>query len=334
MKKRAILSVCLSILCTVSALLTGCGGPVKEPAQTILTTVTPTETPDAPTATPTPVPNLIGTTYRSPDGTFTIEVPDEGWRIKAEDTNLASFELANVGTIRILHGQGEGAMSAVVIPDTYDLAVSLEQAAGLDAGIDFEIPDYSADAVGNAYIYDYTVHYMDAIKSDGKHYTVNRYLVSDNEYYSLLGTVMDENSLAEIRKSLESFHILNGTALSDAAPGNEKQEAADTPVQTQTVGDDSVQSPSADVSQPSASYYAQDGSNYTEEQLWDTNQTRTIYRNSDGTPIVIVPDGYGGWNDSFGNSYYFVNDQDVYDQNDVDFYWHGEAGDVAFMPIE
>ena len=72
----------------------------------------------------------------------------------------------------------------------------------------------------------------------------------------------------------------------------------------------------------------------TQEQLTDTNQTRTIYRNSDGHPLVITPDGNGNWVDFDGNTYRFVNNEDVYDQNDVDYYWHGEGADVYYMPVE
>ena len=72
----------------------------------------------------------------------------------------------------------------------------------------------------------------------------------------------------------------------------------------------------------------------TQEQLTDTSQTRTIYRNSDGHPLVITPDGNGNWVDFDGNTYRFVNNEDVYDQNDVDYYWHGEGADVYYMPVE
>ena len=73
---------------------------------------------------------------------------------------------------------------------------------------------------------------------------------------------------------------------------------------------------------------------FTAEQLRDTNQTRTIYRNSDGHPLVITPDGNGNWKDFDGNTYRFANNEDVYDQNDVDYYWHGEGADVYYMPVE
>ena len=72
----------------------------------------------------------------------------------------------------------------------------------------------------------------------------------------------------------------------------------------------------------------------TDDPDYDTNQTRTIYRNSDGHPLVITPDGNGNWVDFDGNTYRFVNNEDVYDQNDVDYYWHGEGADVYYMPVE
>ena len=29
-----------------------------------------------------------------------------------------------------------------------------------------------------------------------------------------------------------------------------------------------------------------------------------------------------------------IVNEDVYDQNDVDYYWHGEGADVYYMPVE
>ena len=73
---------------------------------------------------------------------------------------------------------------------------------------------------------------------------------------------------------------------------------------------------------------------FTDAQLSDTSQTRTIYRNSDGKALVITPDGNGSWVDFDVNTYSFANDEDVYDQNGVDYYYHGEAADVYYMPVE
>lgn len=81
-------------------------------------------------------------------------------------------------------------------------------------------------------------------------------------------------------------------------------------------------------------YTIPNSAGFTQEQLTDTNQTRTIYRNSDGHPLVITPNGDGSWSDFDGNTYEFVNDEDVYDQDGVDYYYHGEGADVYYMPIE
>ena len=72
---------------------------------------------------------------------------------------------------------------------------------------------------------------------------------------------------------------------------------------------------------------------FTDEQLTNTDQTRTIYRNSDGKPTVIQPDSNGNWVDFDGNTYSFANDQDVYAADGTDYYWHGEAADVYYMPL-
>ena len=69
-----------------------------------------------------------------------------------------------------------------------------------------------------------------------------------------------------------------------------------------------------------------------EPVLIEEYQTRTIYRNSDGYPLVIYPNGDGTWCDDDGNTYDFANGEDVYDENGVDYYYHGEPAYVRYMP--
>ena len=51
-------------------------------------------------------------------------------------------------------------------------------------------------------------------------------------------------------------------------------------------------------------------------------------------PLVIQPDGNGNWVDFDGNTYSFANDQDVYTEDGTSYYWHGEAADVYYMPVQ
>ena len=97
---------------------------------------------------------------------------------------------------------------------------------------------------------------------------------------------------------------------------------------------EAAEAPVSAGSQESSGGSEQSSSGYTEEQLSDTNQTRTIYRNSDGYPLLITPKDDGNWTDTDGNTYRFTSDQDVYDQNDVDYYYHGEPGNVRFMTYD
>lgn len=79
-------------------------------------------------------------------------------------------------------------------------------------------------------------------------------------------------------------------------------------------------------------YYADGTPVGTDDPDYDTDQTRTIYRNSDGYPLVIYPNGDGTWCDDDGNTYSFVTGEDVYDENGVDYYYHGEPAYVRYMP--
>ena len=55
---------------------------------------------------------------------------------------------------------------------------------------------------------------------------------------------------------------------------------------------------------------------------------------SDGRPLVIQPDGNGNWVDFDGNTYSFADEQDAYDAEGNSYYWHGEAADVYYMPVQ
>ena len=87
---------------------------------------------------------------------------------------------------------------------------------------------------------------------------------------------------------------------------------------------------------PTKAGYAIVNGGFTDEQLGNTDETRTIYRNSDGKPRVIVPDGNGAWMDNEGNRFTFSSqyDCDVYEEDGTSFYWHGEAADVYYMPVQ
>ena len=52
----------------------------------------------------------------------------------------------------------------------------------------------------------------------------------------------------------------------------------------------------------------------------------------DRSVLVIYPNGDGTWCDDDGNIYDFANGEDVYDENGVDYYYHGEPAYVRYMP--
>ena len=87
-------------------------------------------------------------------------------------------------------------------------------------------------------------------------------------------------------------------------------------------------------SSDSSSTTISNSAGFTDEQLSNTDETRTIYRNSDGHPLVITPDGNGSWVDFDGNTYNFTSDEDAYDENGTSYYWHGEGADVYYMPVQ
>lgn len=363
MKNKKLLAMTAMVI-TASVLMSACsfgGNDKKEdtPAVAVTPTAEPTATP-APTIEPTIAPNVQSTTYTSADKSIAINLPDATWANKTDETDMVSFESPNVGNILILHGQGEDTMASTVIPSTQDMAVSLDQADGDKVnGTDFEIQDYTSNDVNGIGVYSYTTKMLNTDKSGGDLYVVHKVFANDTEYYNIEASVKSEDALDSIKAAVASFQILGDSSLKEAAP---KQAAA--PVADNSSADNaadnsgaaasdnagntdasaSTDGTTADGSSNDASQAADNGTastdtstnsgGFTDEQLSNTDETRTIYRNSDGHPLVIQPDGNGNWVDFDGNTYSFADEQDAYDADGNSYYWHGEAADVYYMPVQ
>lgn len=362
MKNKKLLAV-LALTVTASVFMAGCGFGGDEPEEQKVVSVTPApEVTKAPTATPTIAPNVQNTTYTSADKSVSIDLPDATWANKTDESDTISFESPENGNILILHGQGEETMAATVIPSTQDMAVSLEQADGDKVqGTDFEIQDYKSEDVNGIGVYSYVTKMINTEKSDGALYVIHKVFANAGEYYTIEASVKNEAALASVKNAVDSFKILGNSTLKEAAPGTAPAagsttgtdgagtaDAADNNAGTNAAagensGADAAAGTDAGTtdttgtdtgSDESASSGTTNSGGFTEEQLSNTDATRTIYRNSDGHPIVIQPDGNGSWVDFDGNTYNFANDEDVYAEDGTDYYWHGEAADVYYMPVQ
>ncbi len=363
MKNKKLL-VMTAMVITASVLMSACsfgGNDKKEdtPAVAVTPTAEPTATP-APTIEPTIAPNVQSTTYTSADKSIAINLPDATWANKTDETDMVSFESPNVGNILILHGQGEDTMASTVIPSTQDMAVSLDQADGDKVnGTDFEIQDYTSNDVNGIGVYSYTTKMLNTDKSGGDLYVVHKVFANDTEYYNIEASVKSEDALDSIKAAVASFQILGDSSLKEAAPKQAAAPAADNSSADNAADNSgaaasdnagntdasaSTDGTTADGSSNDASQAADNGTastdtstnsgGFTDEQLSNTDETRTIYRNSDGHPLVIQPDGNGNWVDFDGNTYSFADEQDAYDADGNSYYWHGEAADVYYMPVQ
>jgi len=362
MRNKRLLAIS-AIAISASVFMTACsfGGDGKtDKTETVEVTDTPTpEVTQAPTETPVPTiaPNVQSTTYTSADKSIAINLPDATWANKTDETDMLSFESPEQGNILILHGQGEDTMAATVVPSTQDMAVSLEQADGDKVnGTDFEIQEYSANDVNGIGVYSYTTKMLNTDKSNGNLYVVHKVFANDTEYYTIDAGVKTEDALASVKAAVESFQILGDSTLKEAAP---QQAPVENTAQTDANTSDAAAQLAADANTGDAaangstdaaatdgtanaaatdnsdsSGTATNSGGFTEEQLTNTDETRTLYRNSDGHPFVITPDGNGNWVDSDGNVYNFIDEQDAYDAEGNSYYWHGEAADVYYMPVQ
>lgn len=342
MKNKKVLAM-LVMTVALSGALTACGFGGDEPEDQVVVEATPTPEPtEAPKPTATPAPaDGQNTTYTSKDKSIAIKLPDATWANKSDEEDLVSFESPDQGKIVITHGKGEEDMSSAVIPSTEDMANSLEKAAGLEPRTDYEIRSYSASDVNGVNVYSYNVKYNNTEKTDGIAWAVKRVYANDGEFYSIEASIKkdDEKLLKKAEDSVASFQILGDSSLKSAAPKQSEDKKAEGEGSASGEGQNADSAASdgagsdAGTSDGSSSGTTNSGG-FTDAQLSDTSQTRTIYRNSDGQPLVIFPDANGNWVDADGNSYRFANDEDVYDQNDVDYYYHGEAADVYYMPVQ
>ena len=124
MKNKKLLAMTAMVI-TASVLMTACSFSGKDKSEeTPAAEVTPTAEAAEPTATPAPTaeptiaPNVQSTTYTSADKSIAINLPDATWSNKTDETDMVSFESPDVGSILILHGQGEDTMASTVIPST------------------------------------------------------------------------------------------------------------------------------------------------------------------------------------------------------------------------
>ena len=353
MRNKRILAIS-AIAISASVFMAACsfGGSNESVAVSVTPTPVATETP-APTATIAP--NVQATTYTSADKSVAINLPNATWANKTDEADTLSFESPDEGKILILHGQGADTMASTVIPSTQDMATSLEQADGDKVdGTDFEIQDYTSTDVNGIGVYTYTTKMLNTEKSNGSLYVIHKVIANDSEYYSIEASVNKEDVLSAVKSSVDSFQILGDSSLKEAAP---KQAAASTPAadnanaassdananaaDSSAAADTSASTDSSsdgsesyDSSSDSSSTTISNSAGFTDEQLSNTDETRTIYRNSDGHPLVITPDGNGSWVDFDGNTYNFTSDEDAYDENGTSYYWHGEGADVYYMPVQ
>ena len=338
MKNKKVLAM-LVMTVALSGVLTACGFGGDKPEDQVVVEATPTPEPtEAPKPTATPAPaDGQNTTYTSKDKSVAIKLPDATWANKSDEEDLISFESPDQGKIVITHGKGEEDMSSAVIPSTEDMANSLEKAAGLEPRTDYEIRTYTASDVNGVNVYSYNVKYNNTDKTDGIAWAVKRVYANDGEFYSIEASIKkdDEKLLKKAEDSVASFQILGDSSLKSAAPQQaEGNTDGNTSAEGQTGEGASGSTSSGEGTSEGSSSGTTNSGGFTDAQLSDTSQTRTIYRNSDGQPLVIYPDANGNWVDKDGNSYRFANDEDVYDQNDVDYYYHGEAADVYYMPVQ
>ena len=333
MKNRRLFAI-LATATALSFVLSACGFGGEDPVEQVIVEEEATPTPEAaetPEPTEEPEQEVWEPTYTSADGSISIDYPDESWSNKTDSNGIVSIE-SDTGRVVIIHGDAED-KETLVLPDSEDMAMTLERALPLEDS-EFEISEYSnGDEAGANVIY-YVVKYNDTEKTEGVAQRIHKYISNDTEYYEITAETQaaDDAALTTIKTAIDSFRILNDSALKDAATGASAAPAAEG---TETAEGEGTEGGAVVDAEP-AEEGTSSGSIHSDEDLADNSRTRTIYTNDGaGTPIVVSNNGDGTWSDRNGNTYRFDSSDEsiVYDSDDVDYYYGGEAGDVAYMPI-
>lgn len=350
MKNKRILAI-LAVAVSASVMMSACSffGGDEEEQVVVTTTPTPEATEEAAEPTPTIAPDVQDTTYTSADQSVSIKLPDATWSVKTDETNTLSFESPDAGDILILHGSGEEAISSTVLPSTQDMAVSLEQADGDKvSGTDFEIQDYTATDVNGISVYSYTTKMLNTEKSNGDLYVIHKVFANASEYYTIEAGVKTEEALSAIKTSVDSFAILGDSTLKEAAPAAAAATTDGTTTDAAVTGEGTTDAAATDGTATDGT--TTDGTTdaaatdetitnsggFSEEELYNTDETRTLYDNADGRAFVITPVGDGTWVDGNGTVYTFSDSDSTaaYDPDGNSYYFHGEGAYAYYAPAE
>lgn len=339
MKLKKIAAL-IAVTVSVSMGLTACGFDGKKEEDVIVEEpkeeAEPTEEPET-----TEEAGLQTAIYTSADGKISIQLPDTSWSVKADQDGLYSFGSPEQGSVMIERGIGADSLSTQIIPTTQDVAETMEQGT---AGTDYELRNYvGAEENGNG-IYTYEVKML---KDDSAYaYKLYKVLANETEFCIVTGTVTggDADSIAVISDTMDTFRILDeGSTLRNLTPEKEtvKEEVKEEPKEEKIEESEPTEAPAEETpeepvqeaapEQPGPGGIAPSRDNPDNA---DSTKTRTIYTN-DGTgrAIVVTLNADGKWVDIEGNQYRFQGESDCYDQNDVSYYFHGEAADVYFLPM-
>lgn len=331
MKRKRLLAI-LAVATAFSYVLSACsvGGDKPNKEQVIVEETVEESTP-TPEPSPTEEPQVWEPVYTSQDGSMSIEMPDQTWSNKTDANGIVSIE-SDSGKIVIIHGKDED-MDTLVLPDSEDMAITLEKAKELEDG-EFEVMNYSNRDQNGANVIYYTVSYSNTEKSDGVYREIVKYISNADEYYEITGdlTTDDEEMAGKVITAVNSFKILGASSL--AGTGETAQDDGREALSPEDGTEDGTSEGELVDAEPADDSSGSDGytDGYSDDDLADTNRTRTIYLDSD-VGIVITNNDDGTWSDENGNVYTFDSSDDsiVRNQDDVDYFYNGEPGNVRYM---
>ena len=349
--KRVLMLLALTAVLSVSMTACNFGGGSDEDSSVVQVTPTPEPT-KAAKATPTPAPaNAQNTTYTSKNKAVSIKLPDGSGD---EDMSVAIIPSSQDTASALVKADNLVEGTDFEIQDYKSEEVSGVNVYSYTVHYLTDKSDYKY--VVNKYFTDNTTEFYSvagSVKDEkalaGIKTSVDSFTISGDSVLKAAATGKTSGTTAGTTADGTSGTTgtaaagTDGTASGSSSDGSSSAGTDGSYSDTSSGGSSDYSSSdytsdgssdgSYDYDDGSANGYYADGTPVgTDDPDYDTDQTRTIYRNSDGYPLVIYPNGDGTWCDDDGNTYDFANGEDVYDENGVDYYYHGEPAYVRYMP--
>ncbi len=223
MKKRVLIYMMTTLL--AGAALSGCGkragteteaqqqtnAPITVQTEAVTEAVGETMAEEKQTET-SAVKLIENVDYTSKDASVKITLPDNSWKVTQDTDEMRVFQSGKIAVVNIAHAKSASEMAALSYK-TSEEALDKELAGQYTGEDDYEIMSFDTANISGVDTYRYVVKYNANARMWA--YAVTYAIVAEDQAYTVTGSVTneDEKLLEAVKKSVESFRVLNDETL-------------------------------------------------------------------------------------------------------------------------